>query len=186
MSPTRRKKKAVGKKKVAVGKKTVGKKTSTPKKATGKKKTTIRKATPPLIGWREWVALPDLGIDAIKAKLDTGARTSAIHAVRVKTGRRDGIDIVRFEVHPVQRTVRPTVRCEAPLIDERYVRSSDGARELRPVVATTIQLGDDSWSIELTLTDRALMGFRLLLGRRAIRRRYVVDPGRSWLRSQRR
>ncbi|NKB87055.1 MAG: ATP-dependent zinc protease [Acidobacteria bacterium] len=144
-----------------------------------------RKRSPKPIGWREWVALPDLGIDAVKAKVDTGARTSALHAVRVATARKGGIDFIRFSVHPQQRKTRPSVRCEAALIDERYVRSSDGTRELRPVVETTIQLGDDAWTIELTLTDRAMMGFRLLLGRRAIRRRFLVDPGRSWLASER-
>jgi hypothetical protein len=139
----------------------------------------------PVIGWREWAALPDLGIDQVKAKIDTGARTSALHAVRVSNARKGDVDIVRFEIHPLQRRSHPSVHCEAELVDERYVRSSDGVRELRPVVETTIVVGEDAWSIELTLTDRALMGFRLLLGRRALRRRFVVDPSRSWLRSDR-
>ena len=125
------------------------------------------------------MALPDLGIDEIKAKVDTGARTSALHAVRLTTARKDSIDVVRFSVHPQQRRTRPSVRCEAPLVDERYVRSSDGARKLHPVMTTTIQVSDDAWAIELTLTDRAMMDFRLLLGRRAIRRRFIVDPDKS-------
>jgi hypothetical protein len=150
-----------------------------------KKKKKVRGPARPTVGWREWAALPELGIDRVKAKIDTGARTSALHAVRVSTARVDSVDVVRFEVHPLQRTVLPTVRCEAPLVDERHVRSSDGARELRPVVKTTVQVGKDAWSIELTLTDRALMGFRLLLGRRALRGRYVVDPGRSWIQTKR-
>lgn len=149
--------------------------------STRKRKTPIRRA----IGWREWVALPDLGIDRIKAKIDTGARTSALHAVRVRTAQIDGIDVVHFDVHPLQKSTRPLVTCQLPLVDERYVRSSDGARELRPVVATAVQLGDATWPIELTLTNRALMGFRLLLGRRALRKKFVVDPSRSWLRSER-
>ena len=140
----------------------------------------------PAVGWREWVGLPGLGIDGIKAKIDTGARTSALHAVRVRADRIDGIDIVRFDVHPLQRSTRPLVNCQLALVDERYVRSSDGARELRPVVETAVRLGDETWPIELTLTNRSLMGFRLLLGRRALRRKFVVDPGRSWIRSQRR
>ena len=139
----------------------------------------------PAVGWREWVGLPDLGIERIKAKVDTGARTSALHAVRIRRERIDGIDVVRFDVHPLQRSARSLVRCQLPLVDERHVRSSDGQRELRPVVETLVQLGDETWGIELTLTNRALMGFRLLLGRRALRRKFVVDPGRSWIRSER-
>jgi len=142
--------------------------------------------TRPAVGWREWVRLPELGIDHIKAKVDTGARTSALHAVRVRNERIDGIDVVRFDVHPLQRSSRPLVNCRLPLLDERYVRSSDGERELRPVVETAVQLGGACWTIELTLTNRALMGFRLLLGRQALARRFVVDPGRSWIRSERR
>jgi len=122
----------------------------------------------------------------IKAKVDTGARTSALHAVRVRTEQVGGIAVVRFDVHPMQRSARPLVTCRAPVVGERYVRSSDGTRELRPVIETVVQLGDETWPIELTLTNRALMGFRLLLGRRALRKRFVVDPGRSWIRSQRR
>ncbi len=141
--------------------------------------------TRPAVGWREWVGLPGLGIDRIKAKVDTGARTSALHAVRVRAEQVDRIDVVRFDVHPLQRSVTPLVNCQLPLVDERYVRSSDGTRELRPVVETSVQLGDLTWSIELTLTNRALMGFRLLLGRRALRKKFVVDPGRSWIRSER-
>ncbi len=141
--------------------------------------------TRPAVGWREWAGLPDLGIDGIKAKVDTGARTSALHAVHVSIEQVDGVAVVRFDVYPLQRTSRPLVSCQLPLVDKRYVRSSDGARELRPVVETTVQLGDETWPIELTLTNRALMGFRLLLGRRALRERFVVDPGRSWIRSER-
>ncbi len=138
------------------------------------------------MGWREWVGLPQLGIDRIKAKVDTGARTSALHAVRVHSENVGGIELVCFDVHPLQRSPHPLVSCRLPLVDERHVRSSDGTRELRPVVETVVQLGEESWPIELTLTNRSLMGFRLLLGRRALRRRFVVDPGRSWIRSQRR
>ena len=147
-----------------------------------------RKRTPvtrPAIGWREWVGLPGLGIDRIKAKVDTGARTSALHAVRVRVENLGGVDTVSFDVHPLQKSATPLVTCQSPLVDERYVRSSDGSRELRPVIETTVRLGDLTWPIELTLTNRALMGFRLLLGRRALRKKFVVDPSRSWLRSER-
>jgi hypothetical protein len=139
----------------------------------------------PAVGWREWVGLPGLGIDSIKAKVDTGARTSALHAVRVRRKKIDGSDMVCFDVHPLQKSTTPLVACQSPLLDERYVRSSDGTRELRPVIQTVVQLGDLTWPIELTLTNRALMGFRLLLGRRALSKKFVVDPSRSWLRSGR-
>ena len=130
-----------------------------------------------VIGWREWVGLPELGIDALKAKVDTGARTSALHAYaveRVEPGR------VRFKVHPHQRDDLASVDAEADLVDERLVRSSSGAAELRPVVRTLLAVGGERFEAEFTLTDRALLGFRMLLGREAIRSRFVVDPGSSY------
>ncbi len=133
------------------------------------------------IGWREWVALPDLGVSRIKAKIDTGARTSALHAFDVEVVRRKGIDVVRFKVHPFQRDYRSTVVAQSPLIDEREVKSSSGHGTLRPVIRTRIRLGDRVWSIELTLTNRDAMGFRMLLGRSALRKRFLVDPGASFL-----
>lgn len=142
-------------------------------------------AARPAVGWREWVSLPRLGVDRIKAKVDTGARTSSLHAVHISTRQVGGIAVVCFDVHPMQRSAQLLVKCQLPLVDERYVRSSDGTRELRPVVETDVQLDGLTWPIELTLTNRALMGFRLLLGRRALRRKFVVDPGRSWIRSER-
>jgi hypothetical protein len=140
-------------------------------------------ATP--IGWREWVGLPDFGIERIKAKIDTGALTSALHAARIRRFAVDGVEKIRFDVHPLQRTAHPNIRCEATLVDERAVRSSDGASELRPVIEMQLQIGDAAWPIEVTLTNRELMGFRLLLGRRAVRGRFLVNPGRSWLLSKR-
>lgn len=142
-----------------------------------------RKARP-VIGWREWVAFPALGIDRIKAKIDTGARSAALHAWNIDVERRGDLDIARFRVQPVQRKRRPVVQVEAPLVDERYVRDSGGRRELRPVVIAEVALGGLVWPIELTLTNRDVMGFRLLLGRRAVRRRFLVDPGRSFLLSE--
>lgn len=124
--------------------------------------------------------LPDLGVQAIKAKLDTGARTSALHAFDLELYVRDGVDMVRFAVHPVQRSSADVVQVEAELHDERLVRNSGGEQELRPVIVTGIQVGEDRWPIELTLTRRDHMGFRMLLGRQAIRGRAVVDPGSSF------
>ncbi|MFW6198440.1 MAG: ATP-dependent zinc protease [Acidobacteriota bacterium] len=139
------------------------------------------RAHPPVIGWREWIGLPELGIDAIKAKVDTGARSSALHAFDVERFDRDGRPWVRFRVHPVQRDTGVTVDAEAALADERSVRSSVGTAQVRPVIVTPVRLGEDRWPVELTLTNRDVMGFRFLLGRQAIRRRFAVDPGRSYV-----
>lgn len=133
------------------------------------------------IGWREWLALPDLGVDAVKAKIDTGARSSTLHAFDVERFERQGAPRVRFKVHPVQRDTSVTVEAEAPLHEERWIRDSGGKEHLRPVIVTLVELNDERWPIELTLTNRDAMGFRMLLGRQAIRRRFVVDAGRSFL-----
>lgn len=150
------------------------------------KKTTAGKspkssAPLPSIGWREWLALPELGIERIKVKVDTGARTSALHASGIEHFDKDGVPWVRFKVHPLQRDVRTTVCAEAPLLDEREVRSSSGKATRRPVIATRMVLGGVVWTAELTLVRRDVMGFRMLLGRQAVRRRFLVDPGRSYL-----
>ena len=135
----------------------------------------------PAVGWREWVALPDLGIPAIKAKLDTGARSSALHAFDIRE-RVEGDQVwVEFKVHPLQRNARVTVQARARLLGERWIRSSSGKETLRVVIETRMVLGDRWWPIELTLVRRDLMGFRMLLGRHALRRRLVVSPSRSYV-----
>jgi len=141
--------------------------------------------TLPVIGWREWAALPDLGIDFIKVKVDTGARTSSLHAFDLVETVRDGIVIVEFMIHPEQRRAHPEIPAELPLTARRRVRDSGGRSELRPVVETEISLHGRRWPIELTLTRRDAMGFRMLLGRQAIRHRFVVDPGRSYCAGKR-
>jgi hypothetical protein len=138
----------------------------------------------PVIGWREWVSLPELGIEKIKAKIDTGARSSAIHAFDIETFNQDGKHLVRFKVHPYQRDSIQTVATVAPLFDERQVRNSGGHAELRLVILTPIDIWGSQWPIELTLTNRDVMGFRMLLGRQALRHRFLVDPGKSFLLSQ--
>lgn len=143
-----------------------------------------RSSRPPgvlVIGWREWIALPQLGIEAIKAKTDTGARTSALHADDVERFTSRGRPMLGFVVHPIQRDRVREVRCEAEMVDERWVRSSHGDQQLRPVIRTAIEIAGVQWEIEATLTRRDVMGFRMLLGREAMRGHLLVDPGRSYL-----
>jgi len=135
----------------------------------------------PVIGWREWVALPELGISWIKAKVDSGARTSALHAFDIEYGNRGGAPYVRFKVHPLQRNQRKTVISEAPLLERRQVKSSSGHLSLRPVIVTPVQVMGQTLELEITLAARDAMGFRMLLGRQAIRGKFVIDAGRSYL-----
>ncbi len=134
-----------------------------------------------IVGWREWVALPELGVPLIKAKVDTGARTSCLHARDVTIYLRKKERWVRFTLYPTQRSTRSAVVCTAPLVEERRVRSSNGRAQLRPVIVTEIEVGSERWDIELTLTNRDVMGFRMLLGRQAVRGHTLVDPGVSYL-----
>ncbi|MEZ5560848.1 MAG: ATP-dependent zinc protease [Pseudomonadales bacterium] len=134
-----------------------------------------------VLGWREWVRLPALGVDRIKAKIDTGARTSALHASQIEPFERDDRPWVRFRVHPLQRSRASVVVCEAPVVDRRVVRSSVGHTQVRWVVATELEIAGRRRRIELTLTNRDAMGFRLLIGRTALRGAFLVDPGRSFL-----
>ena len=134
----------------------------------------------PVIGWREWVGLPDLGIKTIKVKVDTGARSSSLHAFNLHLFERDGVKWVRFEIHPVQRKIIKAVAVEVEIFDFRPVRSSSGTVTLRPVIVTNIELLGITWPVELTLASRDEMGFRMLLGREAFRRRFLVDAGKSY------
>ena len=135
----------------------------------------------PVLGWREWVGLPEIGIDAIKAKVDTGARTSALHAFDVREEVRKGKHIVKFKMHPLQKNTEKIINCQAELLDKRVVTDSGGHREKRFVIKTIIAVGDITYPIELTLTDRDTMLFRMLLGRTAIAPRFMVDPKKSYL-----
>ena len=134
------------------------------------------------IGWKEWVALPELGIPAIKAKVDTGARTSTLHAFQVEENGVNGQKNVRFRIHPLRNRDDIVLNCEAPIIDRRLVRDSGGHEEDRYVIVAEIALGDRKWPIEITLTNRDDMLFRMLLGRTAmIEGGLIVDPARSYL-----
>jgi hypothetical protein len=134
-----------------------------------------------VVGWREYVGLPELGISRVKAKVDTGARTSALHAINIRYIVKAGKTWVKFEVHPLQRTTKQVVVCEAPLIEERFVRDSGGKTSLRPVIETLVVIKSRPLRVELTLVARGTMGFRMLIGRQALQGRFVVDVGRSYL-----
>jgi hypothetical protein len=133
------------------------------------------------IGWREWLEFPELGIRFIKAKVDTGARTSAIHAFELERYSEDGVPMVRFGLHPVQKSNDVKLFCTARVTDERVVADSGGHREKRVVITTPVRLGDQEWPIELTLTNRDTMRFRVLLGRTALSKRFLVEADASFL-----
>lgn len=133
-----------------------------------------------ILGWEEWVGLPDLGIPSLKAKVDTGARTSALHARLIEPCIKDGASFVRFKVQPVPRRPAIEIACEAPVLGQRAVTSSNGETELRFVIGTIIEVGAQRWPIEITLTNRAMMNFRMLIGRQALLPGMLVDPKTSF------
>ncbi|MBV9575776.1 MAG: ATP-dependent zinc protease [Gammaproteobacteria bacterium] len=135
----------------------------------------------PLIGWREWVSLPSLGIETIKAKIDTGARTSALHAFSLQPFVENGKQRIRFDIHPFQHTTEGLISCDADIVDKRWVTDSGGHEEERYVIETLITIAGQTWSIEITLTERENMLFRMLLGRRALRKRFIINPARSFV-----
>jgi len=133
-----------------------------------------------IIGWREWVALPELGIERVKAKIDTGARTSALHAFGIERYTKQGREWIRFTIQPYQHNAIDKRVCTCPVRESRVITNSGGTREQRFVIESRLTLGTQSWPIEITLTNRDQMGFRMLLGRTAIRRHCVIDPGKSF------
>lgn len=136
---------------------------------------------PEVIGWREWIQLPELSAVPVKAKIDTGAATSALHAFDLQIIETDDGPVASFEHHPVQRSALDAVRVTVPIEGFRRVRSSNGKVETRPFIKTPVTIGSRTFRTTVTLTARDAMGFRMLLGRSALRRRYLVDPGRAFL-----
>ena len=134
-----------------------------------------------VIGWREWVGLPDLGIVAIKVKVDSGARTSALHATKIRYLEKMGEQTWVSFVVTKQLSPRKTVRVRAPLVAQRKIKSSLGHASVRPVILTTLQLGGQNWPIEVTLVNRDPMGYRMLIGRRALAHAFLVDPSRRYV-----
>ena len=133
------------------------------------------------IGWREWVALPDLGVREIKAKVDTGADNSSLHAFNLTRFEDEGRQMVRFEVHTRQRKRKPSVECVAEVVGERMVKNPGGRAERRPVIRTRLVVAGQEFEALVNLTTRDEMTFRMLLGRRTLRNEFLVDPGRSYL-----
>ncbi len=133
------------------------------------------------IGWREWVRIPELGVPEIKAKIDTGADNSSLHAFNISRFEKDGVPYVRFEIHPKQRKRKPAVLCEAEVVMERKVKNPGGRLEVRPVIKTKLLVAGREIEALVNLTTRDEMTFRLLLGRRTIRDHFIVDPGKSYI-----
>lgn len=134
-----------------------------------------------IVGWKEWVQLPNLNLPAIKAKIDTGAATSSIHAYEIEYFRKLNKTYARFFLHPIQRNKKISVACTAEIIDQRGVKSSSGQTEYRPVIRTNLQIGNFVWEVELNLTNRDSMGMRMLIGREALRNRALVNAGSRFL-----
>lgn len=133
-----------------------------------------------IIGWREWVSLTDLDIDMIKAKVDSGARTSSLHAFDIEIYKRGENKFVKFSIHPDQKSEKKEKECRSKILEFRKVKSSNGQVELRPVILTKVKLLDEVWEVEMTLTNRDEMGFRMLLGRESIRKKFLIDTGKSF------
>ena len=137
-----------------------------------------------ILGSEEWCSFPEMGIPAIKARVDSGAKTSALHAVNIAPFLKDEQNWVKFDINPIQNNQKTVIHCQAPLIDKRIVKSSSGFREQRYVIQTNITVGLATWPIEVTLTNRDSMGFRMLLGREAMSGRILVDPEEKYLLGQ--
>ena len=134
-----------------------------------------------VVGWSEWCGLPELGLSAIKVKVDSGATTSALHAFNIKLFKKGEERFARFDIHPIQKNDKISKTCVARLVDKRHVKSSSGDREKRPVILTPVTIAGQTWEIQVTLTNRDTMGFRMLLGREAMNGRILIDPSSLYL-----
>lgn len=134
-----------------------------------------------IIGWQEWISLPEINIPAVLAKIDTGAKTSSIHAYKIEYFIKNNKDFVRFTIHPIARNNIISRTCEMPLLDKRTVKSSSGDEEERPVIKTLIHIDGNEWEIELNLTNRDYMGSRMLIGREAMRKHVLVHSGVNFI-----
>jgi len=133
------------------------------------------------VGWREWILLPELGLPLIKAKIDTGAKTSCLHAFFVEPFEKEGKEWVRFGIHPHQHDTKTEIYSEAEAIDKRIISDSGGHKEERYIIKTDIELANQHWLIEISLTNRDSMLFRMLIGRTAMKNKIIVDPAKSFL-----
>lgn len=138
----------------------------------------------PIIGWREWLVLPDLNIPKIKVKVDTGARTSALHAFWIETYKKNHQQRIKFAIHPDQYNTNEVIECDVQVKDRRMVTDSGGHKQRRYVIETPVCLGPHTFVAELTLTSRDTMRFRMLLGRTAINGRFLVDSNTSYLQGR--
>ncbi|RKS98343.1 30S ribosomal protein S6--L-glutamate ligase [Flavobacterium sp. 123] len=137
-----------------------------------------------ILGSEEWCTFPELGIPTIKARVDSGAKTSALHAINIAPFIKNDTNWVKFDINPIQNNLKTVIHCEARLVDKRIVKSSSGFREQRYVIQTNLEIGESKWPIEMTLTNRDSMGFRMLLGREAMSGRVLVDPEQKYLLGQ--
>jgi hypothetical protein len=137
-----------------------------------------------VIGRLESIGLPELGIDALQVRVDTGAKTSSLHVDNIEKTLIDGVHSVTFDIHPDSHNVDRIVSCTAPISDIRKIKSSNGTAEQRYVIETPVTLGSESWSIEITLTDRSDMSYLMLFGREAIGKRFLVDPSKVFVGSK--
>lgn len=150
-------------------------------KSKNKKKKRIIKHPDTVIGWKEWISLPELGIPAVKAKIDIGARTSALHTFDLEEFESNGMRMVRFGIHPLQKRKDVILFCECPVLERRRVKNTGGQYEKRYVIQTDVVLGGERWPIEVSLADRDTMLFRMLLGRIAVAKKFLVNPGQAYL-----
>ncbi|HMQ11372.1 MAG TPA: RimK/LysX family protein [Oligoflexia bacterium] len=141
----------------------------------------MKKSNLSIIGWREWIALPDLKVRKIKAKIDSGARTSSLHAHKLKVLKKNNEEYAQFYIYPQQDSSKEKVLCEEKILEYRKIKSSNGITEKRPIIQTYIKINEKLWLVDLSLSNRDEMGFRILLGRTSISKKFLIDVSKSFL-----